>query len=105
MTAYLHSQLLTNTRLSQQSREMILHTTTLQTEATANNIQLTNEQTYILNRQMALQIGTTMGGTRHGQFIANCMDDQRMGMPNRPPPASNHNKNNLALRFPIRMMF
>lgn len=85
MAVHLQNQLLTNTRLNQAQREHILQTTSLHNSFVAAGTQLPPEAEYILNKQMAFQVGNTMGGWGHGKHIANAMDSQMMGIP--PPPA------------------
>lgn len=41
---------------------------------------------YVLTKEMAVAVGTSMGGMPHGIYIGNCMDAQRMGIPPPPPP-------------------
>ena len=88
MAQYLNNQLLVNTKLDQKSRSAIHDTTTLVSALVAANTTLPREAQHNLNRQMAFQVGTCMGGQRYGQYIANCMDAQLLGIPAPPAPSN-----------------
>jgi hypothetical protein len=83
---FLQEQLLIRTRLSEQARTEIIQLNAISSTGRANNVQLPATAEYILNRAMSNLVGTALGGTRNGQYIANCMDADAMGIPRPPAP-------------------
>ena len=74
-----------NTRMSQDTRTQMANILDLNTALTADNNNIAPGAQHLINREMAKVAGTAMSGPATGQYIANCMDTQAMGIP--PPPA------------------
>lgn len=87
MINYVSNAIQTNSRLSHTQRRNMSETTQLANALMGTD--LPEQATFLINRTLASQAGTAMGGWRNGAYIAACMDADRMGIPRPAQPTAN----------------
>lgn len=91
MTTYLETKLVVSNSFRPAQKEHINNMLTIVKACESAGVELPHEAQYVLQRNMAIAVGTGMGGLANGYHIANCMDANRMGIP--PPPTPFYRSN------------